>query len=85
MYRPLGNKDARGFFESFEVAMYPEAWLTGSEAWSTPEQRAYNASTQTCPSCKGWGYQIQRRGKEVIRDNCGCQTCLGLGKVKRDE
>jgi len=77
VFRPLGSKDARGFYSSFEIASETELL----SQWSTPEQQAYNASTKQCPDCRGWGYRIQRRGKEVTRENVGCQTCLGLGKI----
>lgn len=80
MYRPLGARNERGFYESFEIASSGELL----SQWSTPEQRQYNASTHQCPDCKGWGYRIQRRGKEVIRESVGCQTCLGLGKLPND-
>ncbi len=55
------------------------------EAWSTPEQRAYNASTHTCPACNGQGYKVTRvRGQQPVRDKAGCYECLGLGKLRNE-
>lgn len=80
MFKPIGLRNEAGFYPSFEYN--PQTLL---ELWSTPEQRSYNASTCTCPECKGWGYKVQRRGREVIRENVGCDLCLGLGKIPRTE
>lgn len=83
MFRLLGESNSDGFFESFETLSAEQARQTLLEAWSTPEQRAYNASTVQCPSCRGWGYRVERRGREVVRDNCGCWNCGGTGKVPK--
>lgn len=77
--QPLGN----GFYSSFETLTDDQAKQQLLEAWSTPEQQAYNRSTVQCIECKGWGYKIIRRGKETIRENTGCPKCLGLGKIPK--
>lgn len=85
MYRPIEQLES-GFFKAFETLTTEQAKQALLEAWSTPEQREYNASTVQCSACKGWGYRIIRRGRETIRETVGCQACLGLGKIpKRQE
>jgi hypothetical protein len=79
MFKPIGTPNGAGFYQAFS---YDPQKLP--ELWSTPEQRAYNDSTKTCPCCRGWGYKIHRRGREVIRDNVGCETCGGLGKIPKE-
>lgn len=76
MFKVIGERSAAGFYPAFSHD--PRKLL---ELWSTPEQRAYNASTITCECCKGYGYKIHRRGREVVRDKVGCDRCGGLGKV----
>src|SRR5689334_7901598 len=73
-----------GWYSAFEVADDADDKRSLHEAWTTPEQRAYNASRRTCPDCRGRGYlqERDRRGR-VYRENCGCQTCLGLGSVPK--
>jgi hypothetical protein len=78
VFKVIGSPNKAGFYEAFE---YDPRKLP--ELWSTPEQRAYNQSTCTCPQCRGWGYKIQRRGREVIRENVGCDRCGGTGKIPK--
>jgi DnaJ-class molecular chaperone len=82
MYRPIQKLES-GFYSSFETLAESQAKQALLEAWSTEEQRAYNASTAQCASCKGWGYRIIRKGRETIREKAGCPDCLGLGKIPK--
>ena len=83
MFKTIGVPNAAGFYPAFS---YDPRKLP--ELWSTPEQREYNQDNRqnwcTCPVCKGWGYKMQRRGRQVIRENVGCPECLGLGKVAKE-
>lgn len=54
-------------------------WLLSR--WSTPAQREYNRTTQTCQDCNGRGYHRWYQGKVLHVENVGCQTCQGTGKV----
>lgn len=77
MFKPIGLRNEKGFYEAFSVT----DWSAVIQLCATPEQHEYNRSTVECPECKGWGYRMQRRGRETIREAAGCPTCLGLGKL----
>lgn len=49
--------------------------------FSSPEQRAYNASHKTCKACRGRGYKCWRSARGVEQENVGCDVCLGTGGV----
>ena len=88
MFRPIGKLEGIGggaSYQAFETLTDEQAKQELLNAWSTPEQQEYNRSTTQCPSCRGWGYKIIRRGRETIRETVGCQTCLGLGKLPKGE
>jgi hypothetical protein len=75
--------DAAGAVTAFETLTAQGSRLGLMDAWSTPEQRQYNAAHTTCPSCQGQGYHVYKRSREVIREAVGCDTCLGTAAVRR--
>ena len=80
-YRPIGERNEQGFYPAFATSSDEQSRQGLLEAWSTPEQRKYNAATVTCSECRGRGYRVQYKGRQATRENCGCPKCLGLGKV----
>jgi hypothetical protein len=72
------------FFGQFETLSDDQAREALHESWTTQEQRKYNAEHATCPTCKGRGYKVHRTsGGQTIRENVGCQSCLGTGAVSK--
>lgn len=72
------------FFTQFETLSDEQARESLHEAWTTPEQRRYNAEHTTCETCKGRGYRVYRtKDHRTIRENHGCPTCLGTGAVPK--
>lgn len=88
MYTPMGpivSFQGMQSYSSFAVSdreQTLEYWLS---QWSTPEQRRFNDTHDTCPVCRGRGYKVYRRGGQTVRESVGCQSCLGLGAVKIEE
>lgn len=88
MYRPInpilevnGHAIPPGFYSSFEIADDAESKRAFIESFSTPEQRAYNASKRTCGDCRGLGYYVYRNRGQLVRENVGCDTCGGTGAL----
>lgn len=73
----------------FEVATHEQQLQALRELWSG-KHAVYNASTRTCPVCKGKGYtratstKIVRTsaGLKTVELGSGCPTCYGVGKLQ---
>lgn len=86
MYATIGPIiSVRGIpsYAAFAVADREQTLEYWMSQWSTPEQREYNATHQTCLACRGRGYKVYRRGGATVRESVGCQRCGGLGAVPR--
>jgi hypothetical protein len=72
------------YFSRFETLSAEQAREALHEAWTTTEQRKYNAEHTTCEACRGRGYKTFRgKNGQLVREAMGCSTCLGVGAVPK--
>lgn len=84
MYRVSCPIAGTKFFSQFETLSDEASLRELLNAWSTPAQQKYNAEHTTCGTCKGRGYRVYRtKDHKTVRENVGCQTCLGTGAVPK--
>lgn len=84
MYKPECPIPSRpGFFSQMRINTTEEAKQSLLDAWSTPEQQIFNLMHRQCPACRGRGYAVYRSRGELVRENVGCDNCLGLGVVPK--
>lgn len=71
-----------GFFSQMRINSQEEARQALMDSWSSPEHQIYNLMHRTCPKCQGKGYAVYRSRRQVVREQIGCDRCLGLGAIE---
>lgn len=72
-----------GFFSQFRMNTAAESSRALLDQWSTPDQQIFNLMHKQCPVCRGRGYAVYRSKGELVRENVGCDKCLGLGVLPK--